>query len=211
MTGLTRRAFAAFALCAALLAGTGVVRADQAADAADAQKFINAMANSALVLVNDKAMSDKERADKFRTLFVATFDLPEIGKFVLGRHWKTATPDQQKAFVKAFEDYTVLTWSTRFKDYSGVSFAVDGASPTDDGYWQVDLRIIRAQGEPLPLGWRVHKVDGAWRITDILVEGVSMALTQRQDFASAMQSSGGSLDALLDAMHKKIGELEAGK
>lgn len=211
MTGLTRRAFAAFTICAALLAGTAGARADQAADAADAQKFINGLASNALILVNDKAMSDKDRAEKFRTLFVATFDLPEIGKFVLGRHWKNATPAQQKDFIEFFEDFTVLTWSTRFKDYSGVSFAIDGAAPADDGYWQVDLRIIRNQGDPLPLGWRIHKVDGNWRITDILVEGVSMALTQRQDFASAMQSSGGSLDALLDAMHKKTDELKAGK
>lgn len=211
MTGLTRRAFAAFTICAALFAASSGARADQAADAADAQKFINTLANSALVLVNDKSMSDKDRADRFRTLFVATFDLPEIGKFVLGRHWKTATAEQQRAFVKAFEDYTVLTWSTRFKDYSGVSFAIDGASPADDGFWQVDLRIIRSQGDPLPLGWRVHKVDGGWRITDIMVEGVSMALTQRQDFASALQSSGGSLDSLLDAMRKKVVELQAGK
>ena len=211
MTGLTRRAFAAFTICAALLAGTAGARADQAADAADAQKFINGLASNALILVNDKAMSDKDRAEKFRTLFVATFDLPEIGKFVPGRHWKNATPAQQKDFIESFEDFTVLTWSTRFKDYSGVSSAIDGAAPADDGYWQVDLRIIRNQGDPLPLGWRIHKVDGNWRITDILVEGVSMALTQRQDFASAMQSSGGSLDALLDAMHKKTDELKAGK
>lgn len=211
MTVLTRRAFAALAIFAALYAGIGSARADQPADGAEAQNFIHTLASNALVLVNDKSLSDRDRADRFRTLFVAAFDLPEIGKFVLGRHWKTATADQQKAFVKAFEDYTVLTWSTRFKDYSGVSFTVDGASPQDDGFWQVDLRILRSQGEPLPLSWRIHKVDGAWRITDILVEGVSMALTQRQDFASAMQASGGSLDALLDAMDKKVAELQGDK
>lgn len=208
MTVLTRRSLAALAICALLFAGIGSARAD---DHADAQAFIQTLANNALVLVNDKSLSDKERVDRFRTLFVASFDLPEIGKFVLGRHWKTATPEQQQSFVKAFQEFTVLTWATRFKDYSGVSFQVDGANPADEGYWLVDLRILRNQGDPLPLGWRVHKTADGWRITDILVEGVSMALTQRQDFASAMQSSGGSIDALLDAMNKKIVELQPAK
>ena len=210
MTLLLRRGFAVFALCAALLLGVGGARADQAADAADAQNFIRAMADKALVLVNDKSLGDKERAERFRTLFVQDFDIPEVGRFVLGRHWKSATPEQQQDFLKAFEEFTVLTWSTRFKDYSGVSFEMQGASPAGDGYFEVDLQIKRAQGDPLPLGWRVHKVDGAWKVTDILVEGVSMALTQRQDFASAMQSGGGKIEDLLASMHRKIDQLRAG-
>lgn len=210
MTMLSRRVFAAIAFGAVLMMGAVSARADDA-EANDAQKFIRALADKALVLVNDKAMSDKDRADKFRTLFIATFDIPEIGKFVLGRHWKNATPQQQQDFIVSFEDFTVLTWSTRFKDYSGVSFELDGATPADEGFYIVDSRIKRSQGEPLPLGWRVHKVDGQWRITDILVEGVSMALTQRQDFAAAIQSSGGTVDSLLTTMHKKIEELRAGK
>ncbi len=210
MTMLSRRAFAAFAFCTALVMSAGV-RADTAADANSAQSAIRALADKALVLVNDKAMSDKDRADKFRVLFQDSFDIPEVGKFVLGRHWKNATPDQQKEFLTDFTDFTVLTWSTRFKDYSGVSFELVGASAADDGFIIVDSLVKRSQGDPLHLGWRVHKVDGQWRITDILVEGVSMALTQRQDFAGAMQSSGGKLENLLATMRKKNDELRAGK
>jgi len=212
MTVLPRRAFAALAILAVLLAvPLAGARADQTVDGADSMKFIRTLADQALVLVNDKKISDADRAEHFRGLFVVSFDIPEIGKFVLGRHWKSATPAQQQDFLKSFEDFTVLTWSTRFKDYSGVSFDVLGSAPADDGYWTVDSRIHRTAGDPLPLGWRVHEVDGKWRITDILVEGVSMALTQRQDFASAMQANGGKIEDLLDAMHKKIGELRSGK
>ncbi|HEY1723520.1 MAG TPA: ABC transporter substrate-binding protein [Magnetospirillaceae bacterium] len=211
MTVLSRRAFAAFTFCAALCLGIAGARADDAATANDAQNFIHGMADKALVLVNDKNLSDKDRADRFKDLFVQAFDIPEVGKFVLGRHWKTASPTQQKDFIESFEDFTVLTWSTRFKDYSGVSFEIEGSSPADEGYWVVDSLVKRAQGEPLHLGWRIHKVDGAWKITDILVEGVSMALTQRQDFASAIQSSGGTVESLLATMHRKIEELRAGK
>jgi len=212
MTRLVRRAFAAFAILASLAAGplAGAAGADQGLDGTEAQKFIRTLADQALVLVNDKKISDSDRAERFRGLFVVGFDIPEIGKFVLGRHWKSASVEQQQDFLKSFEDFTVLTWSTRFKDYSGVSFDVQGAAPADDGYWQVDSTIHRTTGDPLPLGWRVHRVDSNWRITDILVEGVSMALTQRQDFASAMQANGGKIEDLLAAMHKKIVELRSG-
>jgi phospholipid transport system substrate-binding protein len=212
-----RRAFAAVAIVATLSLGAAgaallsapSARADQAADDASAQSFIGTLADKALVLVNSKTVSDADRTSGFRTLFVASFDIPDIGRFVLGRHWKTATPDQQKDFLNSFEEYTVLTWSTRFKDYTGVRFEVQGASPADDGFVIVQSRILRSQGDPLEIGWRVHRVDGGWRITDILIENVSMALTQRQDFAASIQSSGGSVESLLVTMHKKIEELRA--
>jgi phospholipid transport system substrate-binding protein len=214
-----RRAFAAIAILATvsllgaapatILLGATNARADQAADAAASQIFIHTLADKALVLVNAKDMKDSDRASGFKTLFVEAFDIPDIGRFVLGRHWKSATPEQQKDFLGAFEDYTVLTWSTRFKDYTGVSFVVEGATPADDGFMIVESRIVRSQGDPLQVGWRVHQVAGAWRITDILIENVSMALTQRQDFAASIQSSGGSVESLLATMHKKIDELRA--
>ena len=205
-----RRVFAAIAVLATLFLAFGAradEAADEAADAADAQTFIRTLADRALVLVNARDMKDAARAEGFRTLFVEAFDIPDIGRFVLGRHWKGATPEQQQDFLKSFEDYTVLTWSTRFKDYSGVSLDVLGASPADGGYLIVQSRIVRAQGDPLGVGWRVHKVDDKWKITDILIENVSMALTQRQDFSAVVQSSGGTVDGLLVTMHKKIEEL----
>ena len=147
MTEPLRRAFAAVAIFAALLLGPVGARADQAADAADSQRFIQALADKALVLVNSTTLKDSERAEEFRTLFVAAFDIPDIGRFVLGRHWKAATPAQQQDFLKSFEDFTVLTWSTRFKDYTGVRFQVEGATPADDGFMIVDF-------EDLPQGRR---------------------------------------------------------
>ena len=210
-----RRAFAAVAIAATmfmaasaatLVSGATNARADESADA---RAFIQTLADKALVLVNSKTISDTDRTQGFKTLFVASFDIPDIGRFVLGRHWKTATAQQQAEFLKSFEDYTVLTWSTRFKDYSGVQFQIEGASPVEDGFVLVDSKILRSQGDPLEVGWRAHKVDGAWRITDILIENVSMALTQRQDFAASIQSSGGTVESLLDTMHKKIDELRA--
>lgn len=206
MIAIFRRALAALVVLTALSAVTAA-RAEPSADPKAAQSFIRDLADRALVLVNDKSLGAKDRAERFRALFAASFDIPEIGKFVLGRHWKTASDDQRGAFVKAFEDFTVYTWSTRFKDYSGVSFTVLGGS-NEGTDALVDSRIERTHGDPIPLQWRVHQIAPGLRITDILVEGVSMALTQRQDFAALLQSNGGKIDALLEAMNQKTDELK---
>jgi len=198
---------AAFALgFAATLLPFGGARAD----GPDAGAFIEKLADTAINTVADKQLAETERDERFRTLFVSSFDLPTIGKFVLARYWKTATPEQQQEFLKLFEDQVVLTWAKRFKDYSGEKLKVLGNNKEDDHTWVVDSQITREKGPPIPVQWRLHdSADGNFRITDIIVEGVSMAITQRQDFASTMQGIGGKMDSLLSAMRTKVDQLKA--
>jgi len=179
-----------------------------AAEPSDPEAFVQTLARTAITTVADRTISETERADRFRTLFLASFDLPEIGRFVLGRHWRAATEPQRQEFQQLFAEFTVLTWSRRFKDYHGETLDVRGALPDNDGGWLVDSRIRRNQAQPLTVQWRVHPVEGSgWRITDIVVENVSMAVTLRSDFAGAMQENGGHMDALLASMRDKNARL----
>lgn len=176
----------------------------------DAGTFIQKLADTAIATVTDKQLAEEERDNRFRQLFVTNFDLPAIGKFVLARYWRTATPDQQQEFLKLFEDQVVLTWARRFKDYSGEKLSIAGTSKEDEHTWLVDSQILREKGPPVPVQWRVHDApDGTFRVTDIIVEGVSMAITQRQDYSSTMQSIGGKIDVLLSSMRTKIDQLKA--
>lgn len=179
------------------------------ADSADeARAFIQDLAQKAIATVADKQLADDARNDRFRRLFVSSFDIPEIGRFVLSRYWRKATPDQQKEFLKLFEETTVLTWARRFKDYNGERLVTLAANREGEAGWVVESQIIRAQGPPIPVQWRVHQVkDGPLLVTDIVPEGASMALTHRQDYSAAMQSNGGDVDALLSSMRAKIDQL----
>jgi phospholipid transport system substrate-binding protein len=175
--------------------------AARATDDQDARAFIQDLAQKAITTVVAPNISDKDRNEQFRRLFVSGFDIPAIGAFVLARHWKTATPAQQKEFLATFEDSQVLSWSQRFKNYNGVSLETQGVKPDVDGVWLVESQIIRPQAPPIPVQWRVHRVaDGSMRVIDIVSEGVSMALTIREDYAAALQSNGENVDALLQAM-----------
>src|SRR5208283_4833620 len=131
--------------------------------------FRRTLIKAAIDTVADKQLAETERDERFRTLFVSSFDLPAIGKFVLARYWKIASPDQQTEFLKLFEDQVVLTWAKRFKDYSGKKLQVLGSSKEDDQIWLVDSQIVRDKGPAVPVQWRLHAApDGAFRITDII-------------------------------------------
>lgn len=174
------------------------------------RKFISALADRAITTVADRQLPQIERDESFRKLFVSSFDIPEIGRFVLSRYWRVATPDQQQDFLSLFEDINVLTWAKRFQDYNGESLETVSASKDGDHGWIVDSHILRNQGPMIPVQWRLReKDDGSLRVVDIIVEGVSMAITYRSDYAAALQANGGKVDGLLSIMRTKLDQLKA--
>lgn len=205
-----RRTFLLMALSLGMALSNAIAPAAHAeASAEDARQFINTLADRAIVMVADKSIGEKERDDRFRDLFVSSFDIPEIGRFVLGRYWRMAKPDQQQEFLKLFEDITTLTWARRFQDYSGER--VETAVATRDGEhgWLVDSRIVRESRQPVQVQWRLRDTPQGLRVVDIIVEGVSMAITHRSDYSAAMQGNGGQFDALLQTMRTRLDQMRA--
>lgn len=199
-------------LIAAVVAGIVLAVAGHPARADAAQQarvFIESLADTAMQTVAVKEISDQERNRRFRTLFVNNFDLPEIGKLVLGRYWRIATPAQQQEFLRLFEDIQVLTWARRFEDYSGET--LDILNVTQDGEINVtvDSRIRRQQLDPIGVSWLLRKSGEGFRVLDIKVEGASMAFTHRSEYTSVIQASGGKVDGLLNAMKRKIAQMQA--
>lgn len=204
---LSRRfLIAVFAAVAGLAALGGPARAD---NNADARAFIQTLADNAMNTVAVKGLNDEERAKRFRTLFVDTFDLPEIGKLVLARHWKAATPEQQQEFLILFEDVQVYTWTRRFKDYSGETLEILGVQTEGETDLQVESRMLREKLEPIAVGWRVRKSGATFKVLDIKVEGASMALTHRSEYSSVIQANGGQVAGLIAALRKKVAQLQA--
>lgn len=204
---LSRRfLIAAFAAVVSVAALGEPARAD---NAADARAFIQTLADNAMNTVAVKGLNDEERAKRFRTLFVDTFDLPEIGKLVLARHWKAATPEQQQEFLTLFEDVQVYTWTRRFKDYSGETLEILGVQAEGETDLQVESRMLRDKLEPIAVGWRVRKSGATFKVLDIKVEGASMALTHRSEYSSVIQANGGQVAGLIVALRKKVAQLQA--
>lgn len=125
-----------------------------------------------------------------------------IGRFALGRYWRSASPAQQEEYLGLFESMIVEIYSRRFGDYNGEKFEILSARELGKTDVIVSSRIVPKNNVPIALDWRVRQKKGRFVIIDVMVEGVSMALTQRSDFASVIQRGGGNIDVLLNHLRQ---------
>lgn len=196
------RAFLACVLAFAAL--TVAVPARAGDDNPAASTFMQSLGEKAIKELTDPAVPQPDREARFRRLLDEHFDMGAIAKFVLGRYWRTASEEQRADFKQLFEDFLVTSYSARFGEYRGQGFAVSG-SDSDNGAVIVHSRIDMPSSEDIRVDWRLRPADGEYHIVDIIVEGVSMAVTQRSEFASVIQSRGG-VDGLIEALRAKTAQ-----
>ena len=173
-----------------------------AAAAADPTAMISNLGSRALEVLG-KGATQSQRLDRFRELLRQDFDIPGIARFVLGRYWNTATEEQRAEYVKLFEDYVAMAYATRLAEYTGETFKVTGSRPDADGAI-VSSQIVRPSGAaPVKVDWRLTGRDGKYKISDVSVDGISMAVTQRSEFASVIQHNGGQVQGLITMLRQK--------
>jgi phospholipid transport system substrate-binding protein len=171
--------------------------------AQDARGFISRLGTEAIQVLGPN-VSPAQRLARFRELFRNDFDVPGIGQFVLGRYWRTATPEEQKEFLALFQEYIVRAYSTRLAEYGGEPFRVTGSRP-NGAETIVGSEIIRANGSRIAVDWYLIDRGGAHKIIDVYVGGVSMKVTQRDEFASVIQRNGGRVAGLIAQLRQKLG------
>jgi phospholipid transport system substrate-binding protein len=174
-----------------------------ALDGQAAQAFIEGLADKAIAALTPPDIPQAEREARARQLLRENFAIETIGQFVLGRHWKAATPEERDEYIQLFEELIVTTYVDRFKRYTGQQLRVTGSRDEPGGDVVVDSEIDRAGAAPIAISWRVREEDGRPKIFDVYVEGVSMGQTQRSDFSSVIRNSG-SVAGLLAEMRKRI-------
>jgi len=174
--------------------------------AADPSALITQLVGQAINVIVDKSSSEDQREQKFRSLLQSGFDIPRISRFVLGRYWNGATDDQRKEFSQLFEDWIVRTYSARFTQYTGEKIQVIGTRSENPTTTVVTSQFVSPGGAPpAKVDWVVRKTgDSDFTVVDVSVEGVSMALTQRDEIAAVADRNGGTLDGLNRAMQEKI-------
>ena len=136
--------------------------------------------------------------------------MPAIGKTVLGRYWKTATPEEQQDYQKLFEDFLVGNYAQRFGQYAGEKFTTAGVRDEGEGMHTVMTLIARPNGQTARLDWLMRDDGDSYKILDLKIEGISMSETHRSEFASVIQNNGGKVASLIDALRKKTAQMNAG-
>lgn len=190
------------ALFAAVLVTGG---ASHGARAETPDAFIDQFASEAITVLSDAATTDTIRARSFRRFLTAKFDIDLVSRFVLGRHWHGASEAQRAEYRALFEDYIVETYARRLGAYNGETLTVRGVRAVGRKDQAVDTLLHRPSGAPVQIAWRLRaQKDGGWRIIDLVVEGISLAVTQRSDFAAVIQQSGNNVAGLIATLRDRI-------
>ncbi|MCI0431790.1 MAG: ABC transporter substrate-binding protein [Rhodospirillales bacterium] len=168
-----------------------------------AAAFMQKLGNDAIEELFDSTISRSEREARFRRLLNDHFDMAAISKFVLGHHWRSANEAQRVEFQQLFVDFIVRSyWVSFSEELRGVAFTVTGSSTSSSGTALVHTRIDMPSSESIRVDWRLRAAEGSFPILDIIVEGVSMGVTHRSEFASVIQSHGG-VDGLIEVLRAK--------
>lgn len=204
--GVPTRFFAAAAAVVVVLAV--LIAPARAADddtQAKARAFIEGLADQAVQALTNASVPREEREKRARVLLRENFAVPTIAQWVLGRYWRVATPAEQQEYLSLFEDLIVVTYVDRFTRYSGERLRVTrSVGMGETGDVNVFSDISNPGGSPIDIGWRVRTRDGAMKVVDVSVEGVSMGQTQRSEFASIIQNNGGQVSGLLAEMRRRL-------
>lgn len=189
---------------------SGVIELAQARPASlgapipEAGEFILTLADKAIAGLTDFNVPVSERSTRFRVLLNEGFDVPHIGRFVLGRFWRTASEAERAEYLNLFEDFIVHSYATRFREYAGENLKIMGTRTASDGEAYVLTDLLRPSGPPVRVEWRLRRDGSGFKIVDVLIESVSMSITQRDDFSATIQRSGGRVEGLLAVLRDKV-------
>lgn len=178
--------------------------ANAAVDAAKAEAFVKKVTDEGITDIINANISQKEKDARFEKLFNNALDLKFIGQFVLGRYWKTATAEQKKNFIDAYRELNIKTWSQRFDEFKGKAFEFKGTTPSNSSN-QIFVNSIvpMDQGEPAKVVWRVKQTGDTFKIVDIIIENVSLAITARNEYTAYIKSAPGGVNDLIQDLRNK--------
>jgi phospholipid transport system substrate-binding protein len=189
----------------AFAGNAGLSRFALAQTSAGPGRFIESLADKAVAALTDKNTPREERIRRFRVLLNEHFAVEIIARWVLGRPWQTSSDAERAEYLRLFEDLIVYSYVDRFTEYAGEKLEVSRTLVVEGGDTMVYSSIVRGnQPEPVEVDWRVRTRGGQFKIVDVMVKGISMGVTQRQEFASVFSRNNNSMSAFLSELRQRV-------
>lgn len=156
----------------------------------NAQSFIEKVSGDAVKIVSSEVDFAKKE-DSLRELFGDSVDYQWMGKFSMGRFWRTATQEQKDEYQKYYKKFLINSYVPKFKEYTNQKIIVQSASEESANEYLVKTDIKSKGATPIKVSYKVRKSDnGEYLIYDVIAEGISLITTQRSDFASILSRGG---------------------
>jgi phospholipid transport system substrate-binding protein len=169
----------------------------------NAENFILETTQNAKKIILDKAISDKDKRKQLEKLALNTVDVAGLAKYTLGQERKNLSDKQISQFVSTFKVFFSKNLSNKLKDYSDQEVKITGSKKISDNYVLVNSKIVSLKDkQEIAVDWRVFLVDGNLIIRDLVVEGLSLARTQREEFASIIANK--KFEGLIQSLNEYI-------
>ena len=165
----------------------------------DPKEFVEELVTEAISKLSDKSLSTEEKADFIEGVAIENVDIKALGLYTLGELRKSADKEIISQYQIAFEKYFLKSLTSRLKDYSSSNFLITGFDQKSSNYTIVNSKIVPEDGKPeIKIDWRIYtKNKDKPLIRDLIVEGLSLARTQKEEFASILSSNNNDIKILI--------------
>ena len=168
--------------------------------------FVSELVNDAISKLSDNNLSEEEKATFIENIAVENVDINALGLYTLGELRKSTDKDSLKNYQQAFKKYFLKSLTSRLTDYSSNKFEIINAEKKSSNYTIVKSKIISSNNQPeIKIDWRVYtKNPDKPLIRDLIVEGLSLARTQKEEFSSILNSNNNDIDILISKLEEFI-------
>ena len=170
----------------------------------DPQTFVQEMVNDAINTLSNKNLTDEEKANFIENLAMDNVDINALGLYTLGELRKSADKANLEKYQRTFEKYFLKSLTSRLTDYSSNKFEVISSEKKSSNYTIVKSKIAKSENQPeIKIDWRVYtKNPEKPLIRDLIVEGLSLARTQKEEFASILSSNNNDINILITKLEE---------
>lgn len=200
MTAAWMRRSLLVALTTAMLAASSFAAAAPTAEGA--RQMVEEVGDDVLVVLKDESLSSRDKLDRLIDLLEGPIDLDLVARLILGRHWRTASDAQRTEYLELFRAYALDSIASKLHLYEGQEYEITSARVLNERDALVTTRILSDARPPLAVDWRLREIDGQLVAIDVIVENVSMIVTQRSEFSSVVERRG--MDGLLAELRSRI-------
>ena len=172
----------------------------------DPEQFINELVMDAIEKLSNKDLTKDQKADFISEIALENVDINALGLYTLGEIRKSSEKEDVARYQSIFKLYFLKSLTSRLSDYSSSKFEVTGAEKKSSNYTIVNTKVIPGSGEPeIKIDWRVYtKNPDKPLIRDLIVEGLSLARTQKEEFASILSSNDNNINNLIQKLKEFI-------
>ncbi|MDC0400942.1 ABC transporter substrate-binding protein [Candidatus Pelagibacter sp.] len=167
--------------------------------------FVQSTVNRASEALDDK-YSKTEKIEKLRKIAMETVDISGIGYYTLGSYRKGINKDQLKTYNSLFREYFLKSFSSRLAEYSNPEIEVNSKEKINENYTMVSSTLVATEQRPeVKIDWRIYTKDpDNLMIRDLIIEGFSLARTQKEEFSSIIDTNSGDINALFSTLKEFI-------